>query len=90
MFLSGFIASSRCSLYCGFNTSFGNAFRLSNVGFDKPPTVYTAGFVTVRGIEYFFKWLVVPGTPSFSNCSMQLGFAISLGTLILENLYNIS
>ena len=37
---------------------FGNAFKLSNVGFDGPPTVYTANIVTVRGIVYHIKWLV--------------------------------
>ena len=37
---------------------FGNAFRLSNVGFDGPPTVYIASIVTIRGIVYHIKWLV--------------------------------
>ena len=37
---------------------FGNTFRLSNVGFDRPLTVYTVGIVTVRGIVYHIKWLV--------------------------------
>ena len=37
---------------------FGNTFRLSNVGFDGPPTIYIASIVTVRGIVYHIKWLV--------------------------------
>ena len=37
---------------------FGNTFRLSNVGFDGPPMVYTASIITVRGIVYHIKWLV--------------------------------
>ena len=58
VFIYGFTTSSQCGLYYGFNTSFGNAFRLSNVGFDESPRVYTAGLVTIRGIEYYIKWLV--------------------------------
>ena len=37
---------------------FGNAFRLSNVGLDGSPTVYTTSIVIVRGIVYHIKWLV--------------------------------
>ena len=37
---------------------FGNTFRLSNVGFDGPPMVYTASIIIVRGIVYHIKWLV--------------------------------
>ena len=56
MFIYGFVASNCYGFYCGFNASFGNAFRLSNVGFDGPPTVYTVGLVTVRDIVYYIKW----------------------------------
>lgn len=56
MFIYGSAASSRYGFYCGFNASFGNAFRLSNVGFDGPLTVYTFGLVTVWGIAYYIKW----------------------------------
>ena len=47
MFIYGSAASSHYGFYCSFNASYGNAFKLSNVGFDGPPTVYTAGLVTV-------------------------------------------
>ena len=47
MFIYGSAASSRYGFYCSFNASFGNAFKLSNVGFDGPPTVYTAGLITI-------------------------------------------
>ena len=46
-FIYGATASSRCGFYCSFNASIGNASMLSNVGFDGPPTVYTAGLVIV-------------------------------------------
>ena len=52
VFIYGATASSRCGFYCGFNASPVNALILINVGLDGPPTVYTAGFVTVRGIVY--------------------------------------
>ena len=57
VFIYGSIASSHCGFYCGFNASFGNAFKLNNVGFDGPSMVYIAGFVTVRSIAYYIKWL---------------------------------
>ena len=53
----GFVASSRCGFYCGFNASLGNASMLSDVSFDRPLTVYTAGLVTVWGIVYYIKWI---------------------------------
>ena len=53
VFIYGFVASS----HCGFNASFGNAFKLNNVGFDGLSMVYIAGLVTVRGIAYYIKWL---------------------------------
>ena len=58
VFIYGFTTSRRCGLYCSLNASFGNAFRLNNVGFDEPPMVYTIGLVIIQGIEYFIKWLV--------------------------------
>ena len=57
VFIYGFIASSCCGPYCGFNASLGNASMFSNVGFDGPPMVYTVGLVTVRGIVYYIKRL---------------------------------
>ena len=57
VFIYDSAASSRCGFYCGFNASLGNAFMLSNVGFDQPPTIYTASLVTVQGIVYNIKWL---------------------------------
>ena len=55
VFIYGFVASSRCGPYCGFNASLGNASMFSNVGFDGPPMVYTVGLVTIRGIVYYIK-----------------------------------
>ena len=52
VFIYGAALSSRCDFYYGFNASLGNASMLSNVGLDGPPTVYTAGHITVRGIIY--------------------------------------
>ena len=57
MFIYGATTSSSCDFYCGFNASFGNAFRLSNVGFDGAPKVYIAGLVIVWGIACCIKWL---------------------------------
>ena len=57
VFIYGFVASSCCGPYCGFNASLGNASMFSNVGFDGPPMVYTVGLVTVRGIVYYIKRL---------------------------------
>ena len=56
-FCGVFIYGSAASSHCGFNASFGNAFKLNNVGFDGPSMVYIAGLVTVRGIAYYIKWL---------------------------------
>ena len=56
-FCGVFIYGSSASSHCGFNASLGNASTLSNVGLDGPPTVYTAGLVTIRGIVYYIKWL---------------------------------
>ena len=56
-FCGVFIYGSVASSHCGFNASFGNAFKLNNVGFDGPSMVYIAGLVTVRGIAYYIKWL---------------------------------
>ena len=57
VFIYGSATSSRCGFYCGFNASFGDAFKLNNVGFDRPPTIYTTDLVTVLGIAYYMKWL---------------------------------
>ena len=57
VFIYGSAASSHCGFYCGFNASLGNASMLSNVGFNRPPMVYTAGHVTIQGIVYYIKWL---------------------------------
>ena len=56
-FCGVFIYGSATSSRCGFNASLGNAFMLSNVGFNGPPMVYTVGLVIVRGIVYYIKWL---------------------------------
>ena len=56
IFIYGSATSNCYGFYCGFNASFGNALRLSNVGFDGPPIVYTTGLVTVRGIVFYIKW----------------------------------
>ena len=55
MLIYGSTVSSRYGFYCGFNASFGNAFKLSNVGFNGPPTVYTAGLITIQDIAYYIK-----------------------------------
>ena len=52
VFIYGATASSHCGFYFGFNASLGNASMLSNVGLDRPPTVYTTSLVIVRGIIY--------------------------------------
>ena len=56
-FCGVFIYGVASSSHCGFNASLDNASMLINVGFDGPPTVYTASFVTIRGIVYYIKWL---------------------------------
>ena len=57
MLIYGSTTSSHYGFYCGFNASFGDAFKLNNVGFDRPRTIYTTDLVTVLGIAYYMKWL---------------------------------
>ena len=54
-FCGVFIYGVASSNHCGSNASLGNASVLINVGFDRPPTVYTVGFVTIQSIVYYIK-----------------------------------